>query len=86
MYDTALCRSFMLQTQFVLGSGRSNAFSYLIGYGKCSPTRPQHRLASCAEDGACGVASGLMAQGPNPVQLKGKLGPRLLAICRCTQK
>lgn len=63
---------FVLQTQFVLGSGRSNAFSYLIGYGKSSPTRPQHRLASCTKDGACGVAAGLMAQAANPVQLKGK--------------
>ncbi len=67
----AVCRLFALQAEYVLGSGRTHTFSYLIGYGKSSPTRPQHRLASCSKDGPCGVAAGLMAQAANPVQLKG---------------
>jgi hypothetical protein len=62
----------------VLGAGRSNTFSYLVGYGRASPTRPQHRLASCTHSSsggggeACNVVTGLMSQSANPVQLKGE--------------
>jgi hypothetical protein len=66
------------QAQFVLGTGRSNSFSYLVGYGRLSPERPQHRQSSCGSSDSCNVVTGLMAQGRNPVQLKGGAVPQYL--------
>jgi hypothetical protein len=70
----------------VLGTGRSSSFSYLVGYGRLSPARPQHRLSSCGSSDSCNVVTGLMAQGRNPVQLKGRVMSEDDSIYRASSK
>lgn len=54
----------------VLGSSRGGR-SFLVGYGHRWPSRPQHRLSSCPDAGACNVLTALLAPGPNAHKLTG---------------
>lgn len=73
-----LWRQCMLaQAVHVLGSSRGGR-SFLVGYGRRWPSRPQHHLSSCPDSGPCNVLTGLLAPGPNPHELTGER-----AACCC---